>query len=797
MRWFLYLLAAAFAGIILAAATLGTVVIFAWPKLPDLEALTDYRPRIPLRVFSSDGHLLGEFGEERRAVVDIEDVPPTLKQAILAAEDERFYEHLGVDPIGIARAALANLSSGGRGQGASTITMQVARNFYLSREKTYNRKLYEILLAFKIENSVSKDKILELYINQIFLGHRAYGFVAAARTYFDKSLDELSLAEAAMLAGLPKAPSAYNPLTNLHRATIRQQYVLGRMRDAGFIDQAAHDAARETPIKVGSPRASRRENSGDYISEMARQIAVEQFGEDAYQMGLRIITTVRLDEQLAAQKALRNGVLAFDRRRGYRGPEAFADLTGIQDSDDTKLAEVLLEHRDYSEMLAAVVLSASPEEVRVFRNGEIISIKGKGLAFVAPMLDQRAPQTRRIRRGAIVRLHPAENSSWEILQLPEVESALISIDAHTGAVRALGGGFDFNRSKFNHVTQAYRQPGSSFKPFIFSAALEKGYSPATYELDEPLFFPADITGSKAWEPKNYDDKFDGPMTLRTALARSKNMVSIRILQAITPRYAQDYIGRFGFEPSRHPAYLTMALGAGAVTPWQLAAGYAVFANGGFRVEPYIIQEITDANGRTLARFEPPIAGRNAPRVLDPRNAWLMDSMLQDVVQRGTAQRVKSLGRNDLAGKTGTTNDYVDAWFAGYNPDVVAISWMGYGQPRNLGRGETGGRAALPIWMEYMQVALKDMPDRPRVRPQGLTPIQHPGSNITDYYYSENPPPQPPGPPPSEDGNPFLRYFMEDRAWGTPPDEAPASDRAAPVEERAPVSVRDIRPAPPR
>lgn len=791
MRWFLYLVATGLVAIILAAATLGTIALFAWPRLPDLEALTDYRPRIPLRVFSSDGQLLGEFGDERRAVVDIEDVPNSLKQAILAAEDERFYEHPGVDIIGIARAAVANIASGGRGQGASTITMQVARNFYLSREKTYNRKLYEILLAFKIERSLSKDKILELYINQIFLGHRAYGFASAARTYFDKSLDEITLAEAAMLAGLPKAPSAYNPIANLHRATIRQQYVLGRMLDAGFIDKAAHEQAVATTVQVRSPRTVRRENSGDYISEMARQIAVERFGDDAYEIGLRIITTIRLDEQLAAQQALRNGVIDFDRRHGYRGPEAFVDLSDISDEDDVRLAEVLDDHRDYPDMLAAVVLAASKQEVKVFRDGEIISIKGKGLSLAAPMLDQRAPQTRRVRRGAVVRIRPLGDSGWEIVQLPEVEGALVAIDANTGAVRALAGGFDFNRNKFNNVTQAYRQPGSSFKPFIYSAALERGFSPATFELDEPLFFPAQVTGSKAWEPKNYDDKYDGAMTLREALTRSKNMVSIRLLQAITPEYAQDYIGRFGFEPARHPAYLTMALGAGAATPWQVAAGYAVFANGGFRVEPYIVQEITDAQGRVLASFDPPIAGRNAPRVLDPRNAFLIDSMLIDVVQKGTGRGAKALGRGDLAGKTGTTNDYVDAWFAGYNPDVVAVSWMGYSQPRNLGRGETGGRAALPIWMDYMRVALKDLPERKRSVPSGLATVRHPGSDRADYYYAENPPPQPPAPPPQEEGIPILRYFLDDNAWKPAPDEERPAGQPAPIEDRVPLNIREM------
>ncbi|AUN93578.1 penicillin-binding protein 1A [Pseudazoarcus pumilus] len=785
MRWFLYLVAAAFVAIILAAASLGTIVAFAWPKLPSLEALTDYRPRIPLRIFSSDGHLLGEFGDERRAVVQIEEVPESLKQAILAAEDERFYEHPGVDPIGIARAAVANIVSGGRGQGASTITMQVARNFYLTREKTYNRKLYEILLAFKIERSLTKDKILELYINQIFLGHRAYGFATAAQTYFGKPIDEITLAEAAMLAGLPKAPSAYNPITNLHRATIRQHYVLGRMRDAGFIDDATLEAAKNAPITIASSRRSRRDVDGDYISEMARQIAVEQFGEDAYELGLRIITTVRLEEQHAAQEVLRDGILAYDRRHGYRGPEAFADLSGVDDADDERLGDALLDYRDHQGLLPALVLSASPKEVRVFRNGEIITITGKGLSFVAPMLDQRAPQTRRIRRGAIVRIQETGDESWEIVQLPEVEAALIGIDAQTGAVRALVGGFDFHRNKYNHVTQAYRQPGSSFKPFIYSAALERGFSPATYELDEPLFFPAEITGSKAWEPKNYDGKFDGPITLREALARSRNMVSIRVLQAITPEYAQDYIGRFGFEPARHPSFLTMALGAGSATPWQMAAAYAVFANGGFRVEPYIVQEITDANGRTLARFDPPVAGRNAPRVLDPRNAWLIDSMLQEVIRNGTGQRAKTLGRDDLAGKTGTTNDYVDAWFAGYNPDVVAVSWMGYSQPKNLGRGEGGARTALPVWIDYMRVALDGVAEKPRIRPPGLVPVRHADSDYTDFHYAEYPPPQ--APPREIAEIPTLQYLTDDSAWQAPPETPEVEGEAS----RVPLSIRDL------
>jgi penicillin-binding protein 1A len=796
MRWILYPLAALLVAAVLAVATLGTAIAFAWPKLPSLEALTDYRPRIPLRVYTSDGYLLDEFGEERRALVSIDDVPVKLKQAILAAEDERFYEHPGVDVIGIARAAVANFTSGERGQGASTITMQVARNFFLSREKTYNRKLYEILLSIKIERSLTKDQILEIYVNQIFLGHRAYGFSAAARTYFGKGLTDLTLGEAAMLAGLPKAPSAYNPVSNLRRATLRQHYVLRRMLDAGFIDSTAFEAAREEPVKLVSGRTMARTTSGDYVSEMARQIAFDQFGEDAYQLGIKIVTTISRNEQIAAQRALRQGVLDFDRRRGYRGPEAFVDLSGVSDTDEERLIDLLADFRDYDGLLAALVLEASPKEVKLYRNGETIRISGNGLAFAAPMLADRAPQTRRIRRGAIVRIHDTGDKGWEIIQQPEVEGALVSIDANTGAVRALVGGFDFNRNKFNNVTQAVRQPGSSFKPFIYSAALERTISPADYVEDEPLFFPAEVTGSKDWEPKNYDGKYEGLMTVRDALARSKNLVSIRILQSITPAFAQDYIGRFGFEPSRHPAYLTMALGAGSATPWQLATGYAVFANGGFRIDPYIVKEIIDSNGRTLARVDPAVAGTSAPRVIDPRNAWLIDSMLQDVIRRGTGQRARSLGRNDLAGKTGTTNDYVDAWFAGYNPDVVAVSWIGYPQPRNLGRGETGSRAALPIWIDYMREALKDLPEKPRTRPAGLLPIRHEGSDYTDYYYQENPPPAPR--PPAFPDIPELQWFVtEQTPWqGERPSAGPTGPTVpAPVEERtpAPVEERQVTP----
>lgn len=797
MRWVLYPIAALLALVVLGLATLAAITLFAWPNLPSLESLTDYQPRVPLRVYTSDGYLLGEFGEERRDVVRIAEVPALLKHAILAAEDERFYEHAGVDPMGIARAALSNLTTGGRGQGASTITMQVARNFFLTREKTYNRKLYEILLSFKIEHELSKDQILELYINQIYLGQRAYGFAAAARTYYGKTLDELTLPEAAMLAGLPKAPSAFNPVVNPARAALRQQYVLRRMVETGIITPSDFENA----IAAATPTRNRRDITaagkpqessihGDYVAEMARQIAVEQFGDKAYELGIRIFTTVTRKDQEAAYAALRKGVMDYDRRHGYRGPEAFAELPP-NDAAPEQLDELLAGRSDYDDLLAAVVLQASTKQVTVYRRGEEIEISGNGLRFAAPMLADKAPQTRRIRRGAIVRIRDTGKDGWEISQVPEVQSALVAIDPRDGAVRALVGGFDFNRSKFNHVTQGQRQPGSSFKPFIYSAALERGYGPGHVVDDEPLYFPPGVTGSQAWEPKNYDGRYAGPMTIRDALARSKNMVSIRILQDITPRYAQDYIGRFGFDSAKNPPYLPMALGAGSVTPWELAGGYAVFANGGFRVDPYVVKEIYDGNGKLIARTDPPVASESAPRVLDPRNAWLMDSMLQDVVSRGTAARARSLKRNDLAGKTGTTNDYLDAWFCGYNPDLVAVSWVGFSQPRNLGRGETGGAAALPIWIDYMRTALAGTPEIQRPRPGGLIQIEAGDGSRQDYQYAEYDPPEPPLAPDwlrqmfASDHGPALEAPEE----AIPPPPIPAAQAPAPVEDRMPVPIR--------
>jgi penicillin-binding protein 1A len=697
--------------------------------------------------------MIGEFGEERRAVVSIGEVPPQLKNAIIAAEDERFYEHAGIDYLGVLRAAYANLAAGGRSrQGASTITMQVARNFFLSSEKTLTRKLYEALLAFKIEHSLTKDQILELYVNQIYLGQRAYGFGAASQIYYGKALDQLTLAETAMLAGLPKAPSTYNPIANPQRAKQRQQYVLRRMTELGYITQEQHDEAYKAPLRT---RREVREYPvhAEYLAEMVRQAIAETYPEEVYTRGFRVYTTIRQADQETAYVALRRGVLEYDRNHGYRGAEGYVELPAAPDEDD--FDEALADHADNDTLLAAVVLSASASQVEAaLRTGEKVILSGEGLKFGGRPLDLKAAPQRRIRRGAIIRVQ-REGKNWQIVQLPEVEAGFISLDPQDGSIRALVGGFDFGRNKFNHVTQAWRQPGSSFKPFIYSASLEKGFTAATVIADEPVVLEAEQTGSQRWEPKNYDGKYEGPMRMRTALAKSKNMVSIRILDAIGPKYAQDYVTRFGFEPEKHPPYLTMALGAGSVTAWQMARAYSVFANGGFLVQPYFMLKVVDDRGNPLALANPLRAGEESLRVIDPRNAFIMDSMMQDTTRIGTAARAARLGRGDLAGKTGTTNEFVDAWFAGYQPNLVAVSWVGFDQPKTLGKNQTGSVVALPIWIGYMEKVLKDMPEVSRNMPDGIVTapmtVLAPGAEspqqpnvepkvVLEFFYQESVPP---------------------------------------------------------
>ena len=706
-------------------------ITMAYPNLPEIDAITSYRPKMPMRVFSADHVLIAEFGEERRNVVHISEIPDVMKKAVLAIEDDRFYEHGGVDYIGISRAALNNLTSGNK-QGASTITQQVARNFFLSTEQTIKRKLYEILLAWKIEQNLSKDQILEVYMNQIFLGQRAYGFSSAAQIYFGKSLKEITVAEAAMLAGLPKAPSAYNPVANPKRATVRQQYILQRMKLLGYITEAQFEQAKVEKLQIKTNSAEFGIHA-EYVAEMARQLVYEQFKEETYTRGFNVYTTITKEEQEAAYAALRKGILDYERRHGYRGPEAIVELPRNKEAADEIIEKELADHPDSDDILAAMVTEASPSAVRaVLSNGEEIQITGAGLTFGASGLKANAPANKRIQRGAVIRVI-LDGKNWSIIQMPEVQSAFVATDTHDGAIRALVGGFDYNLNKFNHVTQAWRQPGSSFKPFIYSSSLEKGLSPLTIINDSPISFDAGQTGGQAWEPKNYDGKYEGPMSMRKGLTKSKNMISIRILQKVGAKYGQEYTSRFGFLPEKNPPYLTLALGAGAVTPLQMAGAYAVFANGGYKVNPYIIAKITDADGKVIAQAKPDTAADEANRVIDERNAFLMDSMLRDVVRFGTATKALSLKRTDLAGKTGTTNDSIDAWFAGYQAQIVGVAWMGYDQPRNLGNRETGGGLALPIWIGYMQRALRDIPIMERKIPNGI--IQAEG----DYFYVENPP----------------------------------------------------------
>ncbi len=723
-------LVSVFALVVCAGLVLGYALVVAMPNLPSLEALTDYKPKVPLRIYTADHVLIGEFGEERRSVVRIRDVPDHLKKAVLAIEDSRFYDHGGVDLTGILRAGSVALTNGHASQGASTITMQVARNFFLSSEKTYTRKIYEMLLAYKIERALTKDQILEVYMNQIYLGQRAYGFASAARVYFGKDLKDVTLAEAAMLAGLPKAPSAYNPVVNPKRAKVRQEYILQRMRELNFITQADYDQAVNQPLVV---KGQGREFSvhAEYVAEMVRQMMYAQYREEAYTRGLNVVTTIDSADQDAAYRAVRKGLMDYEHRHGYRGPEGYIDLPSNADDREQAIDDALAEHPDNGEIVAAVVTSANPKEVKAsFIDGNTATITGNDLRFVQFALSARAQPNSRIRPGAIVRLMKDDDGDWVITQLPQVEGALVSMVPQDGAIRALVGGFDFNKNKFNHVTQAWRQPGSSFKPFIYSASLEKGLSPATIINDGPLFFSAAETGGQAWEPKNYGGGFDGPMTMRSALQRSKNMVSIRILSHIGTKYAQQYVTRFGFDADRHPAYLPMALGAGLVTPLQMAAGYAVFANGGYRVNPYLITDITDPYGRVVSHPQPLVAQQSAPLAITPRNAFVMNSLLQSVAQHGTGSKTNQLKRGDLAGKTGTTNDSRDAWFAGYQRTLVAIAWIGYDNPHSLGDKETGGGLALPVWMDYMSKALKGVPEYKPMTPPDITSLGN------ELYYDD-------------------------------------------------------------
>ncbi|HTJ98425.1 MAG TPA: PBP1A family penicillin-binding protein [Bordetella sp.] len=720
-------------------------VALAWPSLPDLHAMTDYRPRIPLRVYTADNVLIGEFGEEHRNVLRFNEIPDVMKHAVLAAEDDRFYQHGGVDWTGVMRAMLTNAVNLSKSQGASTITMQVARNFYLSSEKTYTRKLYELLLTFKIESALTKDQILELYMNQIYLGHRAYGFAAAARTYFGKPLADVTPAEAAVLAGIPKAPSRYNPITNLPRAQIRQHYVLGRMRALNYLDDAQYQAALAQPLTVRG-MSDTGTNSfrvhGEYPAELARQLMYGMFGDNTYSRGLNVYTTIDSKDQEAAYQAVRANILDYTRRARYPGPEDQIDLPDNIEKDPQALDDLIDglqdKYSDSGDLYLGVVLAASPTSITVARGShDIITIDDKkALSVVARALNPKAKDDERLRRGSVVYVHK-NGDTWEVLNMPTLQGALVSMVPDEGDIRAMIGGFDFYHGNFNRAVQAWRQPGSNIKPFIYSAALERGLTPATLISDQPFSLTAEQTGSKAWNPKNDGNAYEPMLTLRQALYKSKNMVSIRILQAITPAYGQDFLTRFGFEKNRWPAVLPIALGAGSATPLQVVNAYSVWANGGYRLTPFLISKVTDSSGKVLMQAQPQKAGDEADRVIDPRVAWIMDDMLRGVATYGTAARAHQvLKRDDVAGKTGTTNDSVDVWFSGYTPALATTVWMGFDQPKSLGSTEFGAGLTLSAWLQYMQTALKGIPVAPK-RPMPADILTANG----EYYLSEFPPGQ--------------------------------------------------------
>ena len=721
------------------AALLAIAVLVTYPKLPSLESVTNYKPKMPLMIYSSDDKLIGMYGEERRNFTKIDDFPKDLRNAVIAAEDQRFYSHWGVDVMGVARAMVGNLTGGVR-SGASTITQQVARNFYLSNEQTLKRKFNEALLAYKIEQNLSKDQILELYFNQIYLGQRSYGFAAASYAYYNKPVEQLSLAESAMLAGLPKAPSAFNPIVNYERAKQRQHYILNNMAELGMVTKAQADAAYAEELKFERAVTEVDENSL-YVAEMARQSMVDKYGEEAYTQGFKVITTVSTEHQVVATKALRTALENFDRGARFHGPEAQLDLSQLPEGKDEyldDLEQILTPFRTVRGEVPAVVTSIAKGQgsVEVYISGRgMHKLSGADLSLVKSVLNNSKAKEREVKIGSLLRLAKS-GDGWKVVQQPELQGALVALDAQTGAVRALVGGYDFHRRTFNRATQAWRQPGSTFKPFIYSAALAKGVTAATPINDAPISLPGMGSSGRPWEPKNSDGRYSGYISMHSALVASKNMVTIRLLMMLGVKSAKDYIQRFGFAAKDHPDSLSMALGAGSATPLQMAEGYAVFANGGYKVTAYVIDKIYDGSGRLRAQTQPLVAGQNAQQAIDPRNAFIMYSILRDVTRRGTAARASALGRSDIAGKTGTTNDMKDAWFVGFNPKLVTAVYVGFDKPRTLGRAGYGGVIALPVWMDYMKFALKGTPIVEVKPPKGL--VQRGGEYFMEEFQSLNP-----------------------------------------------------------
>ena len=769
-------------------------------ELPNAEAIKSIELKIPLRIYTSEGLLISEFGEERRKPLEVSNAPQVLIDAVLAAEDDSFFKHNGIDFKGLIRAALSNFSSaGGSKQGASTITMQVARNFYLTRDQTYSRKIKEIFLAIRLEQVLTKEEILSLYLNKIFLGHRAYGFAAAADVYYGKPLNALSIAQISMLAGLPKAPSTFNPIRNADRALIRRDYVLGRLNELGFITEELYQTAISEPISAKKHQLQ-TDLSAPHIAEMVRAKLIEQFGSDVYWQGFDVTTTIQAEKQQAAQRSLRKGLEAYDRRHGFRGPIDHIDIEQLvkqAEGDTTSLSiaysELLTGYPSSNEHIPALITKAGTQSASAeTKNFGPISIKLKNASWAKRhrtqnIIGEKPTSLKKLfKPGDIVYVKALtsnadgsqyadgsenadgsqeeadgseiKNTEWALSQIPDVGGAIISISPNSGQILALAGGYDFFLNKYNRATQSIRQPGSNIKPFIYSASLDKGFTPATLISGAPIVM-RDPTHGTLWRPQDYSGKFFGPTRMRTALTKSMNLISIRLLRSISIPYAREFISRFGIDMNRFSASLTMALGSGGVTPIDMLSAYGVLANGGYRVEPYFIETISDRNGNIVYKAPKPtfcdecyqdylipesnqtnnpdqeetakhntehkLFNQNqrtpnnykAPRVMTPENNFLIVDMLKSVIRSGTGRKALALERNDLAGKTGTTNDYVDAWFSGFNSKIATTVWVGFDKPKSMGRGEAGGVAALPIWVDYMSTALRGIPEDENIIPE--------------------------------------------------------------------------------
>jgi penicillin-binding protein 1A len=796
LRFFCWSCLAVFCGVVL---SFSGAFLYLSPSLPSVESLRSVQLQIPLRVYSSDAKLIAEFGEMRRSPIAFADIPEDFISALLAAEDDNFANHYGVDVKSLMRAATQLLKRGQIQTGGSTITMQVAKNFFLTSERSFSRKINEILLALQIERELSKNEILELYVNKIYLGNRAYGIEAAAQVYYGKSIRDVSLAEMAMIAGLPKAPSRFNPLANPKRALERRDWILGRMYGLGRIDKSGYEQALAEPINV-SFHVPPPELIAPYIAEMARTEMVGRFGSAAYTEGFNVTTTAISDLQTAANTAVRDGLITYDQRHGYRGPEnRFPDI-----NKDSWLVE-LSKLTTRGGLEPAVVTTVEKSGILVLlKNGEELAVAWDTMKWARPFLNTNSQGARPQKPadvtqvGDLIRVQRLEDGSLRFVQIPTAQSALVSLDPNDGAIRALVGGFSFEQSNYNRAIQAKRQPGSSFKPFIYSAALDQGYTAATLVNDAPIVFAEDDL-SQVWRPKNDNNTFLGPIRLREALYRSRNLVSIRLLQDLGIENTLSYIQKFGFERKDLPPNLSLALGTASLTPMEITEGWSTFANGGYKIEPYLIERIQDRNGnlvfnanpaqtpagiekraQTLFESPEPLALTDAPvtaeRIIDERTAFIMTSMLQDVIKRGTGRRALALGRDDLAGKTGTTNESKDSWFSGYNADYITTVWAGFDQPESLGRNEYGGTVALPIWMSYMAVALKDKPSHLLAEPDGLLTLRidpHSGRAATadtpDAYFELFK---------SEDSPPPMGEF--DPGMNIPGSPLPA-DEAAPID----------------